>query len=298
MKLFEELIKSLKVPIYSNIDHLWHTAGMFHTSLKPRPNWNGFMHDVTSKEETSSVPVSTIKMLPIIDFKPTDPTCIYSTLPFVIDQATKLGIDTPSITFDQQLWIIALEIVLEKSLKILILLGGFHKIMSFFGSIGTIMDGSGISTMFQTIYGENATKHILSGKATARATRAHILAECALLIKLQEVVLNDSDNAIDIDAIKNLYESVVSIKQINAVSSSPALESLVNAIEEKKSILANKSRTAKLWINYIKYIQVCRNFIWASRTGDWHLHLHSASQMMNLFAATGHHNYGKSTRVY
>ena len=91
---------------------------------------------------------------------------------------------------------------------------------------------------------------------------------------------------------------VVSIKQINAVSSSPALESLVNAIEEKKSILANKSRTAKLWINYIKYIQVCRNFIWASRTGDWHLHLHSASQMMNLFAATGHHNYAKSTRVH
>ena len=127
------------------------------------------------------------------------------------------------------------------------------------------MDGSGISAIFQTIYGENATKRILSGKATARATRAHIL---ALLIKLQEMVLNDSDNAIDIDAIKNLYESVVSIKQINAVSSSPALESLVNAIEEKKSILANKSRTAKLWINYIKYIQVCRNFIRASRTGD------------------------------
>ena len=41
--------------------------------------------------------------------KPTDPTCIYSTFLFVIDQATKLGIDTPSITFDQQLWIIALE---------------------------------------------------------------------------------------------------------------------------------------------------------------------------------------------
>ena len=74
------------------------------------------------------------------------------------------------------------------------------------------------------------------------------------------MVLNDSDNAIDIDAIKNLYESVVSVKQINVVSG--------NATEEKKSILVNKSRAAKLWINYIKYIQVCRNFIWASRTGD------------------------------
>ena len=78
------------------------------------------MHDVTSKEETSSIPVSTIKMLLIIDLKPTDPTCIYSTLLFVIDQAAKLGIDTPSITFDQHLWIVALEIVLEKSLRILI----------------------------------------------------------------------------------------------------------------------------------------------------------------------------------
>ena len=117
--------------------------------------------------------------------------------------------------------------------------------MSFFGSIGTIMDGSGISAIFQTIYGENATKRILSGIATARATRAHIVAESALLTKLQEMVLNDSDNAIDIHATENLYESVVSIKQINAVSSSPALESLVNVIEEKKSILANKSRTAK-----------------------------------------------------
>ena len=139
----------------------------------------------------------------------------------------------PSITFDQQLRIIASEIVLEKSLKILILLGGFHKIMLFFGSIGTIMDGSGISAMFQTIYGENATKHILFAKATAQATRAHILAKSALLIKLQEMVLSDSDNDLDINAIKNLYESFVSIKQINAVNSSPALESLFNAIERK-----------------------------------------------------------------
>ena len=214
---------------------------------------------------------------------------------FVIDQAAKLGIDTPSITFDQQLWIIALEIVLEKYLKILILLGGFHKIMLFFGSIGTIMDGSGFSAMFQTIYGENATKHILSGKATARATRAHILAESALFIKLQEMVLNDSYNAIDTDAIKNLYESVVSIKQVNAVSSSPALESLVNAIEEKKSILANKPRTAKLWI---KLWYVAISFGLLEQMIGIHLHLHSALQMMNLFAATGHHNYAKSTRVY
>ena len=60
-------------------------------------------------------------------------------------------------------------------------------LMSFCGSIGTIMAGSGIDKLFQNIYGENAVKNMLSGKAVARASRAYIIAESALLIKLQQI---------------------------------------------------------------------------------------------------------------
>ena len=167
-------------------------------------------------------------------------------------------------------------------------------LMSFYGSIGNIMDGSGIRKLFETIYGENTTKHIMSGKATARANRAHIIAESALMMKIQELVLREG--AVDIEQIHKIYEKVPGKE--NVVLDTEPLESLSEAIKAKKEMLSRELRTAKLWINYINYVEVCRNFIRAARTGDWNLHLHSVSKMTNLFAATGHHNYAKSARIY
>ena len=65
-----------------------------------------------------------------------------------------------------------------------------------------------------------------------------------------------------------------------------------------KALLAEKSPTAKLWLQYIEYIETLKLFIQAERTGDWNLHLVSVSKMINLFAATGHINYAKSSRLY
>ena len=71
-------------------------------------------------------PKSNITMLPIIDLNPTDESCIYSTLLFVIEQSNKLNIEIPSTTFDQPLWLKSLENITAKSLNIVSLLGGFH----------------------------------------------------------------------------------------------------------------------------------------------------------------------------
>ena len=46
------------------------------------------------------------------------------------------------ITSDLSLWLKATEIVHAKSLKAVLILGGFHLIMSFLGSIGSVMTGS------------------------------------------------------------------------------------------------------------------------------------------------------------
>ena len=104
----------------------------------------------------------------------------------------------------------------------------------FYGSIGNIMEGSGISKLFQTIYGENTTKHILSGKATAQANRAHIIAESALYIKFQELALNDAtttdSNAVDLEEIKNIYFEVPNKK---TVSTFEPLKKMKEIMEEK-----------------------------------------------------------------
>ena len=61
------------------------------------------MQNRFSKTEDHFYKKSDIILLPIIDLQSTNLTCIYSTLLFIQNQADKLNILTPAITFDQPL---------------------------------------------------------------------------------------------------------------------------------------------------------------------------------------------------
>ena len=98
---------------------------------------------------------SSLIFLPLIDLNPSDMNCIYSTLTFICEHAQRYG-TIPMITFDQPLWWKALNIILsvpdESPLKSIILrLGGFHTLMSFLGSIGHIMEGSGLQHILEQV---------------------------------------------------------------------------------------------------------------------------------------------------
>ena len=114
---------------------------------------------------------------------------MFSTLKYIENQARELNIPDPCVTFDQPLWLLASEIIDAQNLRIVNRLGVFHLLMSFLGSIGTLMDGSGLSELLATCYGPNAVIHMLSGKAVSRAIRGHFLVEAALLTKLLTMLL-------------------------------------------------------------------------------------------------------------
>lgn len=103
---------------------------------------------------TGNHPGQTTTFLPMIDLNPTSYSCIYSTLKFVCSEAEKLNIPLPVITFDQCLWIRTMEVICsrpEEFPKILIRLGGFHTLMSYLGTIGELLGGSGIEEILQTV---------------------------------------------------------------------------------------------------------------------------------------------------
>ena len=60
-------------------------------------------------------------------------------------------------------------------MNIVLLLCGFRTTMSFTGSVGAIMNGSGLQNAFETIFGENPVKHLLIGKTISKATRSNFL---------------------------------------------------------------------------------------------------------------------------
>ena len=111
---------------------------------------------------------ASIIFMPMIDQKSTDPVCILSTMNFVCALAKKYSV-TPILTFDQPLYWKAMEIQAFYDSKhtiqnCILRLGGFHMCMSFLGAIGYLMQGSGISSVFEQIYAELSVPPILMGK--------------------------------------------------------------------------------------------------------------------------------------
>ena len=112
---------------------------------------------------------STFTFLPMIDLNPSDPSCIYSTLHFVAEQAEKYRC-MPIITFDQPLWwkatkIVDNEPVGSKIKNTVLRLGGFHCQMSFLGCMRKLMGGSGIENILDVAnFAQNAIPYILSEK--------------------------------------------------------------------------------------------------------------------------------------
>ncbi len=167
----------MSADITSNLDLIWH-VGWFCQDEEPRCSWAGFIHDVTTGAYRQP---ADIRLLPITDRSPNDPTCIiYSTLLFIQQQSKKLNLEIPCVTFDQPLWLKAIEIVHTEKLKIVCRLGPFHAIMSFLGSLGNLMAGSGLAELLQCCYGSNTVTHMLTGKAVGCALREHSLVQSAV----------------------------------------------------------------------------------------------------------------------
>lgn len=171
-------LSTLERPSYSpymDFDTLWKTAVLFR---RPRPLWSGLMQTWSVSDNPGK---ASVHFLPMIDMNPSDMTYINSTLLFIQRQAKNCN-HPAVITFDQPLYWKALQIITsDPSMRNIVLrLGGFHMMRSFLGTIGHLMAQSGLHEVLDIIYASNVVSHILSGKATSRAVRAHIIVSSAL----------------------------------------------------------------------------------------------------------------------
>ena len=238
---------------------------------------------------------ASIKFLPIIDLNLSDETCIYSTLLFVIEEATKLNILSPRITFDQPLWQKSRSIVKEKNLQMVCWLDGFHILMSFLGSKANLMNDLCLEKVVEEAYSEDTFKYILSGHAVARALRVHILVQSVLVNHISKT-LTDEGNLSE-SGLESLHsitmENGLSKEQIADVSNNDYFIKMVNAISNYSKEKSKEPRTTKLWLLYIEQIYIVKEFPVAERACSWYLHLQALMNMINLLAASGHRNYAK-----
>ena len=86
-----------------------------------------------------------------------------------------------------------MDIVNAESFDVVLILGGFHTMMSFVGSIGALMKGCGLSECFKTEVGTNTVPKIIDGKAISKAIPTHFLTEGSLMAKLLATFVSGTD---------------------------------------------------------------------------------------------------------
>ncbi|GBO01822.1 hypothetical protein AVEN_47716-1 [Araneus ventricosus] len=129
--------------------------------------------------------ISRILFLPFIPQPASDYSTVYSTLLCALENEERYGHDACTVTFDQPLYTKAREIVAAAPegsdlSNIVIRLGGFHLLSSFFGTFGYIIQRSGIKEMLSLFYSPNSLNKMLTEYAYARAVRAHTLLHLTL----------------------------------------------------------------------------------------------------------------------
>lgn len=132
--------------------------------------------------------MSKIVCLPFVSAPPSDRNTIYTVLKYVANIADEKGLTTCFVTFDQPLYRKSMEIVKSSPLtdnvsRVIPRLGGFHLLMSYLGSIGFIMDGSGLKDVLSASYAESSVDKMLQGHAYARAMRGHFLVYLSIVTK-------------------------------------------------------------------------------------------------------------------
>ena len=326
---FKQLTAVEKADTTAGVDLLWDVSLALQSR---RPLWFGFMQ---SYHQGAHPGRSSVVFLPMIDLDPGNMSCIFSTLHYICAQAKSFSV-TPVITFDQPLfWKALLIIESEQSwsaLKTIVLrLGGLHTEMSFLGCVGHLMAGSGLEQLLEVVYAENAVKHILSGKAIARAVRGHLMVHAALNAMLTANAYNiplpslpddTEDTAAECD--DTVHDEICAASESSNVSHQSLLkagelfegimtephaaiawdlskEESIRAVAESLNAERDSmkgNRTAQLWLQYMNMIETLRKFVKAERVGDWMLHLQAVQEMLPYFAAAGHNLYAKSVYMY
>lgn len=208
------------------------------------PGWNGFMEEVTTDKHFAK---SKILCLPFINAPPSDYDTIYTALLSAVEKCKTVNQNACIVTFDLPLYMKAHDIVNNADAtsavkNVIIRLGGFHLLMSFLGSIGYIMAGSGLQDLLKVIFAANSVEKIMSGHAYSRAVRAHVLSHLALAKKIMDSIEFTDHERDEMDFIVNDPERSAILTAVENIATQDASAKF----HEELRKIENRGPTAKL----------------------------------------------------
>ncbi|KAJ8317815.1 hypothetical protein KUTeg_004635 [Tegillarca granosa] len=154
------------------------------------PEYNGYNTRLSREQGHTVKPGTRAVYLPLIDMAPSNPDTIMTALCQAQMISRSCGQDFTIFTADLQLYRVAVNVTWaypERFGDVVLRLGGMHTLMSFVGSVGTLMASSGLEKLLESTFGGVAK--MLSGKKFPQNVRAlRLVAELLLRPILSEHV--------------------------------------------------------------------------------------------------------------
>ena len=86
----------------------------------------------------------------------------------------------------------------------------FPHILNVLGAIGTLMKGTGLTNILESVYGENTVVHMMTRKAMQRAFRWHLLLDkCLNHLIVSEILKENPEFATLVEESEVIYSSLI-----------------------------------------------------------------------------------------
>ena len=157
----------------------------------------------------------------------------------------------------------ATEIMNAKSIGIVCIRRGFNLIMSFLGSIGGLMKGSGLEKAFGVVFAENTVSHMITGMTISRAVGGHFLVQSALVTNVFKSFIDDvEDEAEDIEDDKFVSEDEKTVETAKRDDVLRELEYVTKYVkDEGKTMEDIKSKDYLLLFQLEVIVENCKEYL-------------------------------------
>ena len=228
-----------------------------------------------------------------------------------VNLANELKQQDVVIVVDQAIYALAQDVMskhCEEFKHVVLRLGGFHFAMTMMAVIGKRFADSGLQSILveSGLAGEGAVQGVLNGKHYNRALRCHkIVMEAFFRLCWQafEQCLDDHPGMKLATSAQNQLADA-----LNTLRAQPTKQSLwellsLPAYADLQRIFASfvdglKSPLSQLWLSYVQMVHLLLQFLRASRTGNWYLHMLCVRRMLSWMVAYDRPNYTRYGSLY
>ena len=270
------------------------------------PSWAGWLSKTATDNEST---ISNVEYLAPLSESINENSTVQYILDKSLAASQEVGQEYAIVTFDLAVAKKAYALVWQNSAqfgKVLDRMGVFHTLCSLFGTLGKMMNGSGLSEIIleSGICASRSLNRVMNGKHFNRALRVHKLVfealQRLLLIRFVEMnpqfeLLSQETHNMMMDLIDDPCK-----ENVSKIKDSEEFKAYFQRYRTFTSELLDgiHGKTAQFWIRYMDIVQKILTLIRATKENNLQLHIAALYALCPMFFAYDHCNYARYVPVY